>query len=528
MKNNKTEEDQEEMHEGHLLTDLFKAYFEARKNKRNTRGQLAFEMDLEHNLIELYEEIRHRTYRPEPCICFVVHRPVKREVFASQFRDRVVHHLLCSYLAPLFDKRMIFDSYSCRKKKGTKAGIERIEHHIRSCTDNYRRKAYILKMDLKGYFMSIDKKLLYDIITDDLARFARKRDERMPDPGLTDFLLRSILFRDPTADCLMHGRPEERKGLPPSKSLFSSAPGTGLPIGDLTSQLFSNIFLGRLDEYVKRTLGCRHYGRYVDDFYIVGRHRSRLLGLVPLLRTFLRNELRLELHPHKTELQPCTRGIRFLGACVKPHRRYPSKRTVRLMRERLAEVEGRCKDAKPPSPHELERMLSVANSYCGYLRQFRAHRLAERLFKRSPLKRFFRIEGDYKKLKPKPRYRLREPCRSLREPCLRREGSAVIDLLLDELLHGRRILSLTREERAERDLRLLRQARDFQTRMTRIFVLPESNVPMPDVVMPDVLMTDVPMSATRTRRRRPYMRGGRRHRSEASNVTAVRQLTPPQ
>lgn len=519
MKNNKTEEDQEEMHEGHLLTDLFKAYFEARKNKRNTRGQLAFEMDLEHNLIELYEEIRHRTYRPKPCICFVVHRPVKREVFASQFRDRVVHHLLCGYLAPLFDKRMIFDSYSCRKKKGTKAGIERIEHHIRSCTDNYRRKAYILKMDLKGYFMSIDKKLLYDIITDDLARFARKRDERMPDPGLTDFLLRSILFRDPTADCLMHGRPEEREGLPPSKSLFHSAPGTGLPIGDLTSQLFSNIFLGRLDEYVKRTLGCRHYGRYVDDFYIIDRHRSRLLGLVPLLRMFLRDELRLELHPHKTELQPCTRGIRFLGACVKPHRRYPSKRTVRLMRERLAEVEGRCKDAKtPPSPHELERMLSVANSYCGYLRQFRAHRLAERLFGKSPLKRFFRIEGDYKKLKPKPRYRLREPCRSLREPCLRREGSAVIDLLLDELLHGRRILSLTREERAERDLRLLRQARDFQTRMTRIFVLPESNVPMPDGLM----------FATRTRPRGPHMRNGRRHRSEASDVTAVRSAMRPQ
>ncbi|MCF0257961.1 MAG: RNA-directed DNA polymerase [Bacteroides heparinolyticus] len=431
---NKTGEKQAKRHEGHLLTDLFRAYFEARKNKRNTRGQLAFEMDLEHNLIELYEEIRDRTYRPKPCICFIVHRPVKREVFASQFRDRVVHHLLCSYLAPLFDKRMIFDSYSCRKKKGTKAGIERIEHHIRSCTDNYRRKAYILKMDLKGYFMSIDKKLLYDIITDDLARFARKRDERMPDPGLTDFLLRSILFRDPTADCLMHGRPEEREGLPPSKSLFSSAPGTGLPIGDLTSQLFSNIFLGRLDEYVKRRLGCRHYGRYVDDFYIVGRHRSRLLGLVPLLRTFLRNELRLELHPHKTELQPCTRGIRFLGACVKPHRRYPSKRTVRLMRERLAEVEGRCKDAKtPPPPHELERMLSIANSYCGYLRQFRAHRLAERLFGKSPLKRFFRIEGDHRKMVPKKRSgRTRKPVRA----------------------DDRRMPGLTREERAERDLML--------------------------------------------------------------------------
>lgn len=501
MKNNKTGGEQEERHEGHLLTDLFRAYFEARKNKRNTRGQLAFEMDLEHNLIELYEEIRHRTYRPEPCICFVVHRPVKREVFASQFRDRVVHHLLCSYLAPLFDKRMIFDSYSCRKKKGTKAGIERIEHHIRSCTDNYRRKAYILKMDLKGYFMSIDKKLLYDIITDDLARFARKRDERMPDPGLTDFLLRSILFRDPTADCLMHGRPEEREGLPPSKSLFHSAPGTGLPIGDLTSQLFSNILLGRLDEYVKRTLGCRHYGRYVDDFYIVGRHRSWLLGLVPLLRMFLRDGLRLELHPHKTELQPCTRGICFLGACVKPHRRYPSKRTVRLMRERLAEVEGRCKDAKtPPPPHELERMLSVANSYCGYLRQFRAHRLAERLFGKSPLKRFFRIEGDHRKMVLKKRFRRpRKPVRA--------------DIWPDELLHGCRIMSLAREERAERDLRLLRQADCLSGADDTDFILPESDVLMP---------------AIRTGRAMPHISDRRHRRSGAVVLAAVRRAMRPQ
>ncbi len=501
MKNNKTGGEQEERHEGHLLTDLFRAYFEARKNKRNTRGQLAFEMDLEHNLIELYEEIRHRTYRPEPCICFVVHRPVKREVFASQFRDRVVHHLLCSYLAPLFDKRMIFDSYSCRKKKGTKAGIERIEHHIRSCTDNYRRKAYILKMDLKGYFMSIDKKLLYDIITDDLARFARKRDERMPEPGLTDFLLRSILFRDPTADCLMHGRPEEREGLPPSKSLFHSAPGTGLPIGDLTSQLFSNILLGRLDEYVKRTLGCRHYGRYVDDFYIVGRHRSRLLGLVPLLRMFLRDGLRLELHPHKTELQPCTRGICFLGACVKPHRRYPSKRTVRLMRERLAEVEGRCKDAKtPPPPHELERMLSVANSYCGYLRQFRAHKLAERLFGKSPLKRFFRIEGDHRKMVLKKRFRRpRKPVRA--------------DIWPDELLHGCRIMSLAREERAERDLRLLRQADCLSGADDTDFILPESDVLMP---------------AIRTGRAMPHISDRRHRRSGAVVLAAVRRAMRPQ
>ena len=177
-----------------LLNDIFRAYYDARRHKRNTKSQLAFEMDLEHNLIELYEQIRDRTYRPSPGICFITEHPVKREIFASPFRDRVVHHLLFNYLAPLFECRMIHDSYSCRKGKGTSLGIERFEHHIRSCTRNYTRSAYILKLDLRGYFMSIDKRLLYSIIE---RTVGRKKGVADFDYELTDFLLRAILFRNP-------------------------------------------------------------------------------------------------------------------------------------------------------------------------------------------------------------------------------------------------------------------------------------------------------------------------------------------
>ena len=137
-----------------LLGDLFRAYFDTRKHKRNTNSQLKFEFNFEHNLVELCNQIVTRTYRPNPAICFITEVPVKREIFASPFAHRIVCRLLYNYIAPMFEARMIFDSYSCREGKGVLVGIERLEHHLRSCTHNYTRKAHVLKLDLRGYFRS--------------------------------------------------------------------------------------------------------------------------------------------------------------------------------------------------------------------------------------------------------------------------------------------------------------------------------------------------------------------------------------
>lgn len=393
-----------------LLVDIFRAYYDARRNKRNTKQQVAFEMDLEHNLVELYERIRDRTYEPEPGVCFIVDRPIKREIFASQFRDRVVHHLLFNYLAPLFEARMIFDSYSCRKGKGTSQGIARLEHHIRSCTRNYTRSAYVLELDLRGYFMSIDKRRLYAIIRRTLDRCwdrpspdGTRWRERL-DHDLVDFLLRKIIFRDPMAGCEVRGRRSDWIGLPPSKSLWYAPVGVGLPIGDLTSQLFSNIYLGRLDEFIKRVLRCRHYGRYVDDFYIIHESRSYLKELVPRIRRFLREELALELHPDKIRLQHYTRGVCYLGACVKPYRCYPARRSVALFREAASVLERECLRAVPDA-RRLTEMLAVINSYCGHLGHFKSYGVLHGQFRKSPLRRFFRFTSGYGKAKLKERYR---------------------------------------------------------------------------------------------------------------------------
>ena len=335
--------------------ELFASYYSARSNKRNTCNQVRFERNLSFNMIRLWEDILYGRYKVGRSICFIVDRPVKREVFAASFRDRIVHHLLYRYLMPVFDPVFIHDSYSCRVGRGNLFGVQRLEHHIRSCSDNYRRPCWVLKLDVCGYFMSMDRQLLYDMIVRTLRRKGKDREEVFP---VMDSLLRKVIFNDPTRGCYRKGRASDWEGLPTSKSLFHARPGCGLPIGNLTSQLFSNIYLNRLDQYVKRTLGCRHYGRYVDDFYLVDNSRERLLSCVPPIRAFLKEDLHLTLHPRKLYLQEQAKGVPFLGFVVFPGRRCLSARSKRLMRDRLTEV-----FADEPDPF---RLRSVVNSYRGH------------------------------------------------------------------------------------------------------------------------------------------------------------------
>ncbi len=388
-----------------LLEDVFHAYYEARRHKRNKLAQLEFEIDLEHNLVGLFEEIRDRRYKPSPGVVFIVNRPVKREIYASKFKDRVVHHLLYYYLMPFFEPLLIEDSYSCRVGRGTSEGLRRLRGHIRSCSDNYRKNVYVLQLDIRGYFMSIDKGLLYDIIVGELERRERRMSpfggvwgERL-DYGLVKYLLTEIIFRDPTEDCEMRGSIRDWDGLPDSKSLLKSPKGVGLPIGDLTSQLFSNIYLSKLDDFIKRECGCRHYGRYVDDFYVVDERVWRLKELVPVVGRFLRDSMHLVMHPDKVRIQRADRGICFLGACVKPYRSYPTRRSRKLFVESVEAVERRVKGRSEFEREELEYLLSVVNSHLGHIGHLRAYRLIERFILRSAIAGVFdfrkRMNGGY-------------------------------------------------------------------------------------------------------------------------------------
>lgn len=341
---------------------LMKAYLDARKNERNTNSQLRFELDLENNLKSLCDKIWNRTYKPSPPFCFIIDTP--REIFAPQFKDRIVSHLIFNMTSPLFDPLMIYDSYSCRKEKGTLFGIERLEHHLRSCTENFTKRAYVLCLDISGYFMSINKDILYKILCDTLDKH-RSSWETDLDYDLLDFLIRGFLFRDPTEGAVKLGKLEDWDKLPPYKSLFNSKPGIGLMIGDVTSQLFSNIYLNYIDQYAKKVLRCKHYGRYVDDIRIIDRDKEKLKTISKEIEEELNRALGLQLNPRKTRIIRADRTVDFLGADLLKGNRYASAGT-------LKRFSGKYKNSLIiPSDHEI----SSINSYLGYLKHFKSDKL---------------------------------------------------------------------------------------------------------------------------------------------------------
>lgn len=346
-----------------LLTDLFRAYYDARKNKRNTKSQLRFELHLESNLISLYHQLRKRKYKPSPSICFVIEDSVKREVFASEFRDRVVHHLYWNYVAGLFERLFVYDSYSCRKGKGTLKGIERLEHHIRSVTHNFTRSAYILQLDIQGYFMHIRRSVLKEIVLEVLHRYG------YTDPLLL-YLTDVIIDKDPLKNCRYCGRLTDWDGLPDSKCLSKQPSGVGLPIGDLTSQLFSNIFLNKLDRFIVYQLGFKHYGRYVDDFWLIDESKEKLQDAIAKISSFL-SSIGMTLHPKKIRLHPCTDKISFLGAVCSPWHRHASKRTTQKFKNKLLLMESNCSKEKIDDSAR-KNISACINSYLGYLGHFSA------------------------------------------------------------------------------------------------------------------------------------------------------------
>jgi len=369
------------MKENNLLEDLFRAYYDARKNKRNTINQLRFEMDLQHNLYNLYQVIQKREYVPGRSIAFIVEKPVKREVFAADFKDRVVHHLLFNYVNPIFERTFIDDSYSCRKGRGTHYGIKRLRHHILSCSNNYTRPCFVLKLDLQGYFMNINRSILFDKVTRILQRYASRKDSdnvRWKDKldfDLILYLAEILIFHDPVENYHMNGSKSDWYGLPLGKSLFNSPENCGLPIGNLTSQLFSNVYLNSFDHYVKRDLKVKHYGRYVDDFYMVHEDKNVLLKLIPEIRAYLKSKLGITLHPKKIYLQKYDKGVLFVGAFIKPYRTYVSNRTKENFSKSLTEL-------KQGKEHDKRHLSRSINSYLGIMCHYKAYNIRRKIMMR--------------------------------------------------------------------------------------------------------------------------------------------------
>lgn len=361
-----------------VVTDLFQAYFDARKNKRNTINALAFEKHLESKLFALHEEMISYKYQPRKSICFIVNKPVKREVFAADFRDRIVHHFIYNYISPVFEKHFINDSYSCRVSKGTHYGIKRIDHFIRSCSENYSKECYILKLDIKGYFMAMNKNLIFEKIASLLNKEKMKLTFDLP---LTLYLIEQTLFNNPTKDCIVKGSMSDWEGLPLTKSLFHAKSSCGLPIGNLTSQLFANIYLNEFDHFVKGNLKIRFYGRYVDDFVLVHPDKKYLASIIPVMKNFLSDNLQLELHPDKIYLQHYSKGVKYLGAVIKPHRIYIANRTKGNFHQSIETWNKIIRAKKRLIKEEQDGFLSSMNSYLGIMRHYRTYKLRKKMLR---------------------------------------------------------------------------------------------------------------------------------------------------
>ena len=370
-----------------FLENLFELYFQCRKNKRYSFGALTFEVDFENNLMQLYRELQTKTWHPGSCNCFIVDKPVKREIFAAPFKDRIVHHILISELEPCFEKYFIHDSYACRKGKGTHMAIKRLFHFINSQTCNNSQEAWILKMDIKGFFMNIERKKLYEKLelfietkyrqsllekleTDKNKKFKgqwifdlKEIEEKL---SFVKYLTREIVFNDPTCSVNYKSSKRAWEGLPKDKSLFTTKTGYGLPIGNLTSQVFANFYLTEFEQFLKEELG-------------------------------------LTLHPKKIYLQPAKNGVPFLGAYIKPNYIMAGKRVLKNFMQKARGYEKLAQNHKP-SKEELNEIQASINSYLGIMRHYKSWRFRVKVLKeyfKEKLSKHYRIEKSAIKIEKK-------------------------------------------------------------------------------------------------------------------------------
>jgi len=325
------------------FSDLVQAYYDCRRSKRNSDSALAFEIDLERNLIELHNDLTAGTYRPGRSICFVVTRPKAREVWAAAFRDRVVHHLLYNHVAPRFYASFIADSCACIPGRGTLYAAQRLESKIRSASENWSKPIFYLKCDLANFFVAIDKEVLRQQLAAKIA-----------EPWWLA-LAEQILMHDPREDYEVRSPAHLFNRVPQHKRLTAQPARLGLPIGNLSSQFFANVYLNALDQFAKHRLGAKHYIRYVDDFVFLHESPQQLNAWLAEVEAFLPS-LGAKLNPKKTTLQPVDRGVDFVGHVIKPWRRTTRKRSMAQALKRTA--------AAP-----AEDLRETANSYFGLLSQ---------------------------------------------------------------------------------------------------------------------------------------------------------------
>lgn len=274
------------------------AYNKAKKGKTVKNYVIQFERNLSEKLLQLRNELLFHTYNPKPLQTFILKDPKTRRINKSEFRDRIVHHALCNIIEPIFDKIFIYDSYANRKGKGTLKAIQRFDFFKRKISKNNTKPCFVLKADVRHYFDEVDHDILIKIVR------TKIKDER------TIWLIKKIL-----------------------ENYTFNKQGKSMPLGNLTSQFFANVYLNELDQFVKHHLKVKYYIRYVDDFVIFENDAAKLERYTVLINEFLLQILKIELHPDKSKVLCLQHGISFLGFRIFYYHKLLRKTNIRKRKQ---------------------------------------------------------------------------------------------------------------------------------------------------------------------------------------------------
>ena len=357
--------------------DLERAYRKARRQKKPSHNQLYFDLNWIDYLFQLQRELESGEWSPRPCTSFIATRPKAREIHAPDFGDRVVHHLVIPKLEAIYEPRFIHDSYANRKGKGSHAAVRRLQAFVRQVASG-QGGGYYLKLDIANFFNRINRRLLWQMMKPVLQRAV------LPGPYLR--AVHALLRTPPLyAGVRRRASAEELALVPLHKRLANAPADCGIPIGNLSSQFLSNVYLDALDQFVKHELKAKRYLRYVDDFVIVHHDPAVLADYQARIEQFLAERLHLALKDD-SQLRPLRDGIDFLGYVIRPTHTLVRRRVVAHAVTALAGWErvhvqrGRIR----ATPADLRALLSTVASYGGHVRQASSYRLRARIRERFP------------------------------------------------------------------------------------------------------------------------------------------------
>jgi RNA-directed DNA polymerase len=336
--------------------NLYAAYRAARKGKRDKVQVYTFEFELESELTCLHDELVGQTYQPGPYTNFRLDDRKRRLVSAAPFRDRVVHHALCNIIEPIWERKFIFDSYANRKGKGTHRALDRAQAFS-------RRYRYVLQGDIVQCFPSIDHAVLRGLLARSIA-----------DPQ-TLWLIDQIL----ASGAHVHDGDYVMQWFE-GDDLFAAARPRGLPIGNLTSQFWANVYLNELDQFVKRELRCAAYVRYVDDWLLFADDKAQLWEWKSRLGEFLQS-LRLIMHPRKSTVYPVSSGLPFLGWRIFPTHRRLKQDNVRDFARRFRAQVG----AFQRGEMTLDKLTECTRAWIAHAAHGDTYRLRGHLFQTMPI-----------------------------------------------------------------------------------------------------------------------------------------------